>query len=155
MTSLSAELFRVTPVVIVVAAVISVFPFRAVSFKASDVGTSASFPVAFVQLTPEQEESAVRSAKTAWLDGSGLRGRMTAHLPLGDLPENDPGPVLGNEDFLPAAKDLPVVPWPRRPYSPSLAAPSPVRLAVPPRDVPRPYFSRKELLELDKKGMNR
>ena len=148
----TADFLRAAPVLVVVAAVLLIFPFKAVSFRASDAVSVKHFPVSFIQLTPQQEESAVLKAKTAWLDGSELRGRMTAHLPLVILPELVSCPLLGDEKFLPAAAPMPLIPWPKRPFTPSQAAPYPSQLPQLPIEAPKPFFSREELLNIDMKG---
>lgn len=155
MTPIVTEIYRAAPVMAVVLSVVMIFPFKAIFFKPSAQKSSPSFPVAFVRLTAEQEESAVRAAKTAWLAGSGLRDRMTARLSLGDLPEREMGPILGEENILPKASSIPMVQWPKRPFSPSMAAQPPAPLAASQQESVPPAFSKNELLQLDTKGINK
>lgn len=147
-----SDFLRAAPVLAVVAAVLLIFPYKAVSFQAADLVGAKPFPVSFVSLTHQQEESAVLKAKTAWLDGSELRGRMTAHLPLIVLPETDNGPILGDESILPQVSSMPHIAWPKRPFTPSLAADKPQEIPLLPAEEPQRLFSRIQLLQLDMKG---
>ena len=83
MTGIAAELMRAAPVLAAVAAVAAIFPRRAVGFAASDP-RPAEPSAAFVELTEDEEDEAVKAAKTAWLASGGRRGRGAGVLSLGE-----------------------------------------------------------------------
>lgn len=152
MRSLFPELARSSPVVATVLCLSAVFPYGALFFTPSPDVDSSRSPAAFVSLTPDREEAAVRAAKTAWLDGSGIRDRMTAALSIGDLPVSERGSALGDGAVLPPVSGMPLSRWRKRPYFPSLAAEKPSSIAVIRLETATPAFSRKELLSLETKG---
>ena len=74
MTGFTGEFLRMIPVLAAVAAVTALFPTRSVGFVAAE--RRASSPsAAFVMLSEDQEDAAVRVAKTAWLATGSRRGR--------------------------------------------------------------------------------
>ena len=146
MTGIAAELMRAAPVLAAVAAVAAIFPRRAVGFAAADP-RPAEPSAAFVVLTEDEEDEAVRAAKTAWLASGGRRGG--GGLPLGALPEMESGPILGGEVLLPPAKEPRPVEWGKSAWRPSAAAPAPQPIPSDARARPEPAFSRAELLSIE------
>ena len=147
MTALAAELLRAAPVVAAVATVTALFPSRSVGFVAAE--RSEAVPsAAFVVLSEDQEDAAVKAAKTAWLASGVRRGRGTGGFALGELPETEGGPMLGSEALLPAAKEPPRVIWERSSWRPSAAAPAPQPIPPGERTKP-PAFSREEMLSIE------
>ena len=146
MTGLAAELMRAAPVLAAVAAVAAIFPRRAVGFVAGDP-RPARPSAAFVVLTEDEEDEAVKAAKTAWLASGGRRGR--GGLPLGALPETEGGPILGAEALLPPAREPQPVEWGKSAWRPSAAAPAPQPIPSDARAMPKSAFSRAELLSIE------
>ena len=144
--SYNAELMRAAPVLAAVAAVAAIFPRRAVGFAAADP-RPAEPSAAFVVLTEDEEDEAVRAAKTAWLASGGRRGR--GGLPLGALPEMESGPILGGEVLLPPAKEPRPVEWGKSAWRPSADAPAPKPIPDDARAKPESAFSRAELLSIE------
>ena len=148
MTGIAAELMRAAPVLAAVVAVTAIFPRRAVGFVAS--GPRPAEPsAAFVELTEDEEDEAVKAAKTAWLASGGRRGRGAGVLSLGALPETESGPILGGELLLPPAKEPRPVEWGKSAWRPSAAAPAPQPIPSDARARPEPAFSRAELLSIE------
>lgn len=141
------DLFSLLTVLTVILAVVAVFPFDGLRFRAAaSVARPAS--AAFVTLTESEEAEALQVAKTAWqVDASGLR-RLRVSLTVGELPEYPHGPVDPNPAAMAheAEKVFYVAPvaypvsqdklWTR----PSVTEP-PVSRTLP--------FSREELLRID------
>lgn len=147
MTGFTGEFLRMIPVLAAVAAVTALFPTRSVGFVAAE--RRASSPsAAFVMLSEDQEDAAVRVAKTAWLATGSRRGRGGDGFTLGELPENEGGPILGSETLLPPIVPPPRVVWERSAWLPSAAAPAPQ--PIPPGERVRPpAFSRDEMLSIE------
>lgn len=146
MKSLRSELVRTLVVLSAPLGSLAVFPYAAVGFKANSERRDGMPYVAFVCLTAEEEDAAMRTAKSAWQMEADASRREQAWLPLGELPEEAPGPILPQTGLR-----TPVV-WPHLPYpapawKPTAAAPAPVRIAPEPQPE-RPAFPRKDLLEI-------
>lgn len=149
MRSLRHELFSLTSVLAVPAAVALFFPYEAVSFKATSASAESRASAAFVTLTPEQESAALVAARTSWQADAAVRQRRHVRLPLGELPEGPAGPLLDVETMMRSA-DVPE-PIAYRPaaWKPSLGSARPARLSQEPEARTMPAFSREELLKLN------
>ena len=148
MTGFAAELMRAAPVLAAIAAIAAIFPRKAVGFVAADQRPAEPF-AAFVVLTEDEEDDAVKSAKTAWLASGGRRWRGAGALSLGALPEMESGPILGGESLLPPAKEPRRVEWGKSAWRPSAAAPAPKPIPSDARAKQTPAFSREELLSIE------
>jgi hypothetical protein len=129
-------------------AVVAVFPYGALNFKAAAVSQRARPSAAFVTLSEEEELRATAAVKAAWQgDGGGLR-LIRADLTVGELPEEPPGAVL---EFSHCALRTPEskVPAEAPPFPPSMRAAAPEKIASLPVEAARPVFSREELLKID------
>ena len=147
MTGFTGEFLRMVPVLAAVAAVTALFPTRSVGFVAAD--RRASLPsAAFVVLSEEQEDAAVKAAKTAWLASGGRRSRGAGGFALGELPETEGGPILGSEALLPPVQGPSRVAWERSAWRPSAAAPAPQPIPPGERTKP-PAFSHEEMLSIE------
>lgn len=121
----------------------------AVGFKASEPSSSECAFAAFVELSQEEESRATAAVKAAWQGDSGGIRRLRADLSVGELPEENSGPVLDvsldalriHEPELPA--ELPPLPPSMRAAAPMKIAPSQASEAAP------PAFSKEELLKID------
>ena len=141
------ELASLCTVLAISAAIVSVFPYGAIGFKARP--PSAPTPAAaFITLSPDEEAAAMRAAKTSWKGDADSCLRVRADLSFGELPTTREESVLGvgERSRPPRFRD---VGWTPPPFLPSQAA-SPLR-PIPPGDAPKeaPAFSREELLSLD------
>ncbi len=147
MRHLGHELATQLTVLAILLAIVLVFPYDAISFKATKVEPSVPF-AAFVMLSPDQEAAAIKAAKTSWIGAAGGHTHsIRAELPFGVLPDAEGKPVLTL-----AERPTPILPAPAplKPvaYLPSAAAPAPVVIPHDPRTDEQP-FSRQELLKLD------
>jgi hypothetical protein len=108
-------------------AIVAVFPYGSIGFKASAVPAAPRPFAAFVTLSPQEEARATSMVKAAWQSGSGELRRIRADLAVGELPEDEAGPVL---DI--SAADLRIPPAERSveapPFPPSMRAAPPERL---------------------------
>lgn len=127
------------------------FPSAAFNFAASRKPMPHLGSAAFVTLTFEQEEAAMKAAKSAWrLDSSSMEC-MRVRLPLGELPEEETGSPLGAGEvlFIGEKRSSPVA-YPLPAYAPSFAAREPDKLPSEERKISAPVvFSREELLGLN------
>jgi hypothetical protein len=131
-------------------AVVLIFPYGAVSFKASQAPLQSQAFAAFVTLSDEDEQHAIAAVKAAWQgDAVGLR-RIRAELSVGELPEEEPGAIM---EVSPLSLEAPqndiAVQVPV--FPPSLRAAPPEKIAPPPATIPiaSETFSRTELLKID------
>lgn len=147
MTSLRAELVRTLVVLAAPLGVVAIFPYASIGFTARPTQPPARPYVAFVRLTDAEHDSAMHAAKSAWqMEVGAARGRQV-WLPLGELPEEAPGPILPSASLQRPAADWPRADYPAPAWMPSAAAPSPTRLVATPEKPVLP-FSRSELLTL-------
>ena len=149
MKSLQQEILTSVSVLAFPAAIVLSFPSEAVSFRAKPVSPDCAASAAFVTLSPEQERAALAAAKTAWQSDAATRQRQRIRLPLGELPEDAPGPLLDIGAGL-RPVDVPE-PFGYRPlgWEPSLRSASPARIPSERPSGPVPAFSREELLKMN------
>lgn len=149
MRSFKSEIRSVATVGILSAGIVAAFPLASVGFRATPRPTERPASAAFVTLTEDEEELALRAAKTVWQADTSVQ-QMRFRLPLGDLPEEPHGPVFGfgsagrRPDYLPQP-----MPYGLPPYRPSMAAAALKRLPPAPEPLPAPAFSRDDLLDLN------
>ena len=150
MRSIRQEVLSVAAVLAVPAALMAIFPYGAVGFKAIP-GRMASKPsAAFVRLTAEEEAEALKAAKTSWQADSASDRGMRAYLPLGELPEDGPsGPILGGGVWTGLRSASAPVEYGAPTWSPSSAANKPGKIEIGEENRPAPAFSREELLKMD------
>lgn len=140
------DLFSLLTVLTVVLAVVAVFPFDGLRFRAA---ASAVRPAsaAFVTLTEAEEAEALQVAKTAWQVGpSGFR-RLRAPLIVGELPECPHGPVEPSPAAM-AHEEAGVRPAAPTAYPTGSIEPPRELAAEPPAPRALP-FPKEELLKID------
>ena len=129
-------------------AVLFVLPYAEIGFVPSEPDRASSPFAAFVVLTPEQEEKAMRRAKFA--GSSDVAGVAVSHadLILSALPDDPPPPIVRLSDRVrPPAPAR--IGWRPTPYLPTCAAPAPAEIAPEREAPPAADFTREELLKLD------
>ena len=140
------ELLPILTVLAIAAAIVSVFPYDAIGFKARTPSQPAP-AAAFITLSAEEEETAMRSAKTSWQGDADSSLRVRADLSFGELPAAKEESVLdvGERSRPPCFRN---VDWAPPPFLPSRAAPplKPIPPAEPQRE--DPPFSKEDLLSL-------
>lgn len=129
------------------AAVVTAFPFRALTFDAKAPAARNRPAAAFVTLNPEEEAAALRIAKGSWSSGADDVKHLHAELNFRELPESANECALDISDRPAAAAPVKGV-WPP-PFLPSQAAPAPVKIESPPPEEPKPAFSREELRKME------
>ena len=150
MRSIKQELLSVVAVLAAPAALMAIFPYGAVSFKAVPRQASSEPSAAFVHLTSEEEAEALKAAKTSWqADAASDRG-MRAYLPLGELPEDGhSGPILGEGGWAGLRSAPAPVEYGTPTWSPSSAAGNPDKIDAEAEESPAPAFSKEELLRME------
>ena len=147
MKTLRGELASAAAVFALPAAILAAFPFDAVTFRARQAAPKRP-TAAFVSLSPEEEASALRAAKTSWTsEAEGVRS-MRAELHFAELPEFANEPALGMEDRQLRPQLPPPNSWPP-PYLPSQAAAAPAKIAPEGDSEPPLAFPRREFLRMD------
>jgi len=123
-------------------------PYGAIGFSAAERPRPPSATAAFVVLSAEAEEAAMRSAKSSWQVNAGGVRRMRVDLSVGELPTDRHRPLVGVCPVAVAAEPPPVA-YALPPLVPSRAAPAPARIVDdgPARD--ERAFPREELLKID------
>lgn len=142
------EIYSTSLVLALTVAVVASFPFASIRFRSVAVRPVSTASAAFVILTEDERVAALKAAKTAWQsDASEARG-LRIRLPLGELPEEKQGALLGAREL--SCGTIAAEPLPARlpPWAVSLRAAAPVRLASEPEAKPAPAFSREELLKI-------
>lgn len=128
-----------------VAVVIS-FPYSAVGFKAANYQSPGEPAAKLISLTAEQEISAVRKAKSIWRGELSAAERARTWLTLGELPEDDEGPIIDSQ-FSPPPSPV-MMSFQPPPLMPSRAAAAVLKMAAEPPATAKMAFPREELLEL-------
>ena len=152
MKSIRQELVSLVAVLATPAALIAVFPYGVVGFKAIPRQAASKPSAAFVHLTIEEESEALRAAKASWQAGSASDMGMRAYLPLGELPEDGQnGPILDDSVWMwlrtmPAPVEYGTPTW-----SPSFAADAPAKIAADAEGPHAPTFSKEELLRIEER----
>ena len=85
MRGIGRELLPLLTVFAIAAAIVSVFPYGAIGFKARSTSQPAP-AAAFITLSDKEEETAMRSAKTSWQGDADSSLRVRADLSFGELP---------------------------------------------------------------------
>lgn len=143
------ELYSTAIVLVLAAAILLAMPFSAFSFRPRCIpATGEEASASFVVLTAEERAAALKSARTAWQSEASETSAAHIHLPLTELPEEEQGALLTDDDLhceevphRPVAMHLPT-------WQPSFKAPAPIRLE-PEKDQPSsPTFSREEMLRM-------
>ena len=146
MRVIGRELLPLLTVFAIAAAIVSVFPYGAIGFKARTSSQPAP-AAAFITLSAKEEETAMRSAKTSWQGDANSCLRVRADLSFGELPAAKEESVLdvGERSRPPCFR---AVDWAPPPFLPSRAAP-PLK-PIPPAETQKedPPFSREDLLSL-------
>ena len=148
MRSVRSELASLLTVLSIPAAVALVLPYAALDFKPSPEPIRGESVAAFVRLSPEMEEAALKAAKSSWQGAAvGVR-RLRADLSFGELPETPNLPVMGvSERTPPLAPQLSELS--RGGYLPTQAASPAAKISASPADRPTPAFPREELLKIE------
>ena len=150
MKSIRQELVSLVAVLATPAALVAVFPYGVVGFKAIPRQAACKSSAAFVRLTVEEESEALKAAKASWQAGSSSDMGMRAYLPLGELPEDgQSGPILDDSVWtwlrtVPAPVEYGTPTW-----SPSCAADAPAKIAAEPEAPHVPAFPKEELLKME------
>ena len=146
MRGIGRELLPLATVLAITAAIVLVLPYGAIGFKARSPAPAAP-AAAFITLSSEEEETAMRSAKTSWQGDADSSLRVRADLSFGELPAAKEASVLdvGERSRPPRFRD---VGWAPPPFLPSRAAP-PLK-PIPPAETKKdaPPFSKEDLLSL-------
>ena len=146
MRVIGRELLPLLTVFAIAAAIVSVFPYGAIGFKARTSSQPAP-AAAFITLSAKEEETVMRSAKTSWQGDANSCLRVRADLSFGELPAAKEESVLdvGERSRPPCFR---AVDWAPPPFLPSRAAP-PLK-PIPPAETQKedPPFSREDLLSL-------
>ena len=146
MRGIGRELLPLATVFAITAAIVLVFPYGAIGFKARSPSPAAP-AAAFIALSPGEEETAMRSAKTSWQGDADSSLRVRADLSFGELPAAKEASVLdvGERSRPPCFRN---VDWAPPPFLPSRAAP-PLK-PIPPAETQKdaPPFSKEALLSL-------
>ena len=146
MRGIGREILPIVVVLAIPSAIVSVFPYGAIGFRAKTPSPKTP-SAAFVTLSAEEEETAMRAAKTSWQGDADSCLRVRADLSFGELPAAKEEPVLevGERSRPPRFGD---VGWEPPPFLPSRAAPPP--RPIPPDEAQRedPPFPREALLSL-------
>ena len=149
MRPIRQEILSVATVLVVPAALLAVFPYGAVGFKASTLQAASSPSVAFVHLTAEEEAEALKAAKASWQADSASGRGMRAYLPLSELPEEGPnGPILDDSVWTWLRTALAPVEYGTPAWKPSAAAGEPEKIAAGEEEPASPAFSKEELLNI-------
>jgi len=146
MRSVRAECLSAAVILTVPLGIVLSFPFAAFDFKAAE-GTRQAARTAFVTLTPEAEQVALRAVRTSWRERKGGVRQVRADLFCAELPDDARFSVLSVRDrsHLPP---LPAVGCERTPFLPSQRAFPPSPIAAKPASDPLP-FPREELLKMN------
>ena len=149
MRSIRQEALSVAVVLATPAALLAVFPYGVFGFKAVPLQMASKPSAAFVHLTVEEEEDALKAAKTSWQADVAADMEMKAYLPLKQLPEDvHKGPILGDDVWIGQSTASAPVEYGTPAWSPSQAADAPVKITAG-EETPRPpVFSKEELLEI-------
>ena len=94
MKNVRREIFSFGSAIILPLAMVAIFPYGSIGFKASGICPSSKPFAAFVTLTPQEEARATTMVKAAWQSDSGQLRHIRADLSVGELPEEVEGPVL-------------------------------------------------------------
>ena len=150
MKSIRQELVSLAAVLVTPAALVAVFPYGVVGFKAIPRQAASKPSAAFVRLTAEEEAEALKAAKASWQAGSSSDMGMRAYLPLGELPEDgQSGPILDDSIWTWLRTVQAPVEYGTPTWSPSCAADAPAKIAAE-AEVPHvPAFSKEELLKME------
>ena len=150
MRSIRQELISVAVVISAPAALIAVFPYGALGFKAIPPPTASKPSAAFVRLTAVEEAEALKAAKTSWQGDAASDRGMRAYLPLGELPEDGLSePILGGEVWTVLRTAPAPVEYGTPTWSPSSAAGEPEKIAAEAEVPHAPTFSKDELLKME------
>lgn len=149
MRTLRQEIFSSISALALPLAVVSVFPYKAITFDASESSQAVRAFAAFVTLDEEEERRATAAVKAAWQADAGALRHIRAELSVGELPAEKPGPVMDVSVFSPKrtvreiAVDVPAFP-------PTLRASAPEKIdEQAPAPASGETFSRTELLKID------
>lgn len=146
MRSVRAECLSAAVILSVPLGIVLAFPFGAFRFQAEE-GMRPAARTAFVTLTPEAEQVALRAVRTSWRERKGGARQVRAELLCAKLPDDGRFSVLSVNDrsHLPP---LPAVGCERTPFLPSQKALPPSPIAAKTAPVPLP-FPREELLKMN------
>ena len=128
------------------AAILAVFPYDAVRFRASDAPAGRGASAAFVVLSDKAEAEALVSAKTAWQSDAPAGRRMRRDLALGDLPEPPSAPLLEFDASSALGPAFPPVSYGVPAWCPTGAAARPEKIGREPARPRDAAFPRDELL---------
>ena len=147
MRSWRSETVTMAMVLAVPACIAVIFPYDALSFRASEKPVCRPPFAAFVSLDASGERRALTAAKSSWRGGSDSR-RMRADLSFGVLPNDDTAVELLPIDSRSRAPQARPVACGMPPFLPSRAAGKAVKIAADAEadDLP---FPRRELLKIE------
>lgn len=142
------ELYSLTAIVSIPIALVAAFPYSSVAFTASESRPAPAPRCAFVELTEEEEASALAAARAAWkVSAEGVR-RMRLDLSIESAPED---PVTSVSDIRDRARppSAPTVRLDAPALPPTMAAPPPAQIAPWSGEDDGGAFPRRELLQID------
>ena len=150
MRSIRQEILSVSAVLAARVALVAVFPFGALGFKAIPLQAKSHPSAAFVQLTAEEESEEIKAAKASWQADSASDMGMRAYLPLGELPEEGTnGPILGDIIWTGLRAASAPVEYGTPTWSPSAAANNPDKIDSEAEEPRAPTFAKEELLKIE------
>lgn len=149
MISIRSEILRVFLSAVTIAVTAAIFPYASIGFRAAAPEPVARPQFAFVALSADEEEAALRAAKSTWQTEPSADGRAQTRLALGELPEDPVEPVLEIGIQPPAGGDLTPIAYPIPPWRPSVGAAATEKMK-PAQPEQRPAaFPREDLLKID------
>lgn len=147
---LRSEFLSLAPILLLAAALVALFPRKALSFRAAEPPPRPARPLfAFIPASAGDGGSMSDIVNRAFSSRPhGTDARAADILALDALPEELPRPIVVETD-LPVPGAFSAIPYDPCPMPPTRAAPPPERIE-PPAERPRPKsaFPREELLEI-------
>ena len=144
------DLLSLLPLGVLLAALVSLFPFGIFKMKSETVAADrkrSAASCAFVELTPEMEMKAMEIVRSALSVGSTNIRDLRADLSLSTIPEQVLGAIM-DIDERSVRVSIPAPVFDVLPLPASLAAPPPCKLPVLAPEAPKPTFSKEEMLKL-------
>ena len=148
MRSWRSETLNFALVLSVPVGIASILPYGALSFRAQTPAETRAETAALVALSPEQEQLAIRAARTSSRGSEGDVRGLRADLSVDELPDDVRQPVLSISART-RPPQIPDVPRGLVPFLPSQRAPDPVRIKADGHDGSEAAFPREELLQIN------
>ena len=148
MTNIKKDTLSLTLALSVPLSVFCFLPYGRFDQPRTDAGSSSTDGFnAFVTLTEEQEQAAMKRAKTTRFGTASSASKFDIPIILMELPDDESTSLINAKEPISIQRGK-NVPFSFPSFSPSLSAPSPTIIEHEKRDVSLP-FSRKELLEIE------